>query len=125
MFTPAIRAIDYPSSAPQGEMPYLVARNPFQNEKPTRARVRRRKPVKRDELQIGLALPVVKSAKRSECSSPTRTRVRSALRTGLDADWEDAATITGEMAREILLFQRSVVMDAMMQEKRIHQVFVV
>src|SRR5215475_1265507 len=26
MFTPAIRAILYPSSAPQGEMPYLVAR---------------------------------------------------------------------------------------------------
>jgi hypothetical protein len=28
MFTPAIRAILYPSSAPQGPMPYLVAKKP-------------------------------------------------------------------------------------------------
>ena len=34
-------------------MPYLVARNPAANEKPTRARMRRRKPVKRDALEIG------------------------------------------------------------------------
>ena len=35
-------------------MPYLVARGPGSNEKPTRARMRRRKPVKRDDVQIGL-----------------------------------------------------------------------
>ena len=34
-------------------MPYLVARIPVASEKPTRAEVRRRKPVKRDEPQIG------------------------------------------------------------------------
>src|SRR5512146_3476582 len=79
MFTPAIRAIEYPSSAPQGEMPYLVARNPLPNEKPTRARMRRRKPVKRDELQIGLALALVKSAKRSDRSSVMRAREKRPL----------------------------------------------
>src|SRR4029079_8855657 len=54
MFTPAIRAILYPSSAPQGTMPHLVARKSLPDEKPTRARMRRRKPVKRDMVQIRL-----------------------------------------------------------------------
>ena len=35
-------------------MPHLVARKPLPDEKPTRARMRRRKPVKRDMVQIRL-----------------------------------------------------------------------
>ena len=49
MLTPAIRAIRYPSSAPQGaNRPISSLESPAPNEKPTRARMRRRKPVDRD-----------------------------------------------------------------------------
>ena len=41
-------------------MPHLVARKPLPDEKPTRARMRRRKPVKRDMLQIRLRRSGVK-----------------------------------------------------------------
>ena len=43
MLTPAIRAILYPSSAPQGaNRPISSLKSPVPNEKPTRARMRRR-----------------------------------------------------------------------------------
>src|SRR4051812_11734455 len=62
MLTPAIRAIRYPSSSSTGRQPpHLVARKPqFLNEKPTRARVRRRKPVDWDRAQIGMRWSRVK-----------------------------------------------------------------
>src|SRR5215203_5453063 len=57
MLTPAIRAMNYFLLAPrEGGHPTIPSQSvkPVSNAKPTRARVRRRSPVERDELQIGM-----------------------------------------------------------------------
>src|SRR3954447_15382689 len=102
MLTPAIRAIYFPSSAPQGPMPHLIARKARSQTKNRRAHeCAAGLPVDRDERQIGFAPGRVKGGE---------THWRRGEGGGVSTSSTSVPKHPGRrgsaMTREILLFQR-------------------